>query len=235
MDIPAHSPDELVMPDAVDVEGEDFSGRAWSYISIGSDSKFERCNFSRIRVTSGGFGGGKRPTRYVECNFDGSRWRGPGVIPGRASFVRCTFIDVQMSKLLFFDAEFVDCTVSGTWKSIVFSAKPLEPWRSHNEFYGNDFSGASFRDVSFRGGVDLDCQRLPQAGGYLIVRNADRVLPTARNRLRSLPEAVRNHGDAVLDILESTYESGQTDLYVEKSLLGAGESGERIASLLVDV
>lgn len=55
-------------------------------------------------MSSGGLSNGRTPTRYEECVFDRSTWKGPGFSPGRASFVNCSFRNVRLTRLFFTDA-----------------------------------------------------------------------------------------------------------------------------------
>ncbi len=181
----AHSGDRLVLH-AVQLTGADFSGRRLDDISVANGSRLTRCNFERVRIVGGGLGGGRRPSTYVECTFDGSRLR--SVIPGRATFISCSFRNVHFSDILFLEAEFIECTFSGRLESIVFSVDPVEKdvelGREKNSYRDNDFSGASMVDVAFRGGIDLDKQRLPVGSDYLLIKNSDSVISCALEHVR---------------------------------------------------
>lgn len=67
------------------------------------------------------------------------------------------------------------------------------------EFRGNDFSGMEFRDVVFRGGIDLGLQRFSNGPDNFVVENAAETLRLARERLRACDDHDRRE-DVLLDL-----------------------------------
>src|SRR5690606_19758572 len=98
---------DILLKDRNFVE-EDFSGipRNVNITSIGC--VFESCDFGRMRSRSASFGGGTKPSRYVQCKVDGSTLVNLSV--GLARFERCYFLNVNIEGLFAHAAEFVDCT-----------------------------------------------------------------------------------------------------------------------------
>jgi hypothetical protein len=227
--------DELVLPDAVQLERADFSGRRLRYVSIGSGSRLIECDFSSTHMKGGSLGGGFEPTQYIRCVFDRCRWK--GMFAGRASFIECSFRNVRLDTFFCSDAEFVNCVFSGLLKGVIFSGTPSSTerlGRVRNAYRGNDFTNAKLDDVSFRGGIDPESQRLPTGPDQILVRNAAEVLATARENVQQWPEDdLRDDADTTLRVLEGICQTGQRDLFVGRSILGRiPETVDRMAALL---
>lgn len=226
--------DELLLHGAR-LEGEDFSGRRLRYVSIANGAHLVRCDFSRVRIKGGGLGGGLVPSEYVECRFDGSRLS--KVLPGRATFIGCSFRDVRIDDLRCLEAQFIDCVFTGLLRTVTFDAVPTQPdaalGRTRNEYRGNDLSGATLEDVAFRGGIDLALQRLPTGPDYVIVRDAPSRLSAVRDQVRLWPKDLRQRAETTLSVLESECRTGQRDLFLNRSLLGrTPEARAGLAALL---
>jgi hypothetical protein len=224
--------DRLIL-DAVELEGADFSRRDLKYAGIVNGSRLTRCDFSRSKFTSGCLGAGYETSTFVECVFD--RCTMKDLSPGRATFVNCSFRDVKIRNFFCHKAQFVDCTFTGRIRKAIFSAKPTATTRNlgrdRNEYRGNDFSGVRLEDTAFRGGVDLDLQRLPEGPEYLIVRNAGEVLERAAEYIAAWPEEdLRKDALIKLSVLGSDVEGGQRDLFVSREFLGA--TADRLVALL---
>lgn len=206
--------------------GTDFSAiaRNVSFTSIGC--VFESCDFGRMRSRSVSFGGGTKPSRYVQCKFDGSKLINLSV--GLARFEQCSFLNVDIEGLFTHAAEFVDCTFSGKLRRSVFFGRVCGVYekdvdglkRAINEFRGNDFSSMQFIDVDFRAGVDLTLQRLPSGDNYLYLENAEEKLSNLREKYVLQPASERRR--EVFDFLQSVEEevrNGQRDLFLCKDSL----------------
>jgi hypothetical protein len=215
------------------LENESFTNRSLRELAM-SDATLVRCDFSRTRVAGGSFGGGFEPSEYRECVFDGCRIR--NVLPGRATFVGCSFRDVTIQNLRCHEAQFVDCVFTGRLRTVTFSATPWSTERlnrTRNAFHGNDFTGAVLEDVAFRGGIDLDRQHLPDGPDYVLVRNAPELLPAVREQVRNWPESLRADAETSLWVLDNDRETGQRDLFVRRTLLGRTQEGiDKLAALL---
>ncbi|MBP2329517.1 hypothetical protein JOF56_009902 [Kibdelosporangium banguiense] len=216
------------------LENEDFSNRRLRELVVAA-ATLVRCDFSRTRVAGGEFGGGFEPSEYVECVFDGCRVK--NVLPGRATFIGCSFRDVTIQNLRCHEAQFIDCVFTGLLRTVTFSAVPWSTerlGRTRNAYHGNDFAGARLMDVAFRGGIDLDRQRLPEGPEYVLVRNAPEILPAIREQVRTWPESLRLDAETSLWILENDCETGQRDLLVRRTLLGRTAEGiDKLAALLI--
>jgi Pentapeptide repeats (8 copies) len=218
----------------VRLENADFSNRRVRDLAV-VNATLIRCDFSRTRVTGGVLGAGYETSEYLECVFDGCHLS--NVLPGRATFINCSFRDVSIRKLQFQDAQFIDCVFTGLLESVTFSAVPLSTdrlGRSRNTYRGNDFSGAWLSGTVFRGGIDLTLQRLPDDPDHVLVRDAAVVLPKVREQVARWPERrLRDEADASLWMMENDVATGQRDLLVSRSLLGhTPEATTRLVTLL---
>ncbi|MCE7004608.1 hypothetical protein LWC34_17510 [Kibdelosporangium philippinense] len=223
--------DQLVLH-GVELDGADFSGRDLKHVSIANGSRLTRCDFSRAKFTGGSIGGGYETSTFVECLFD--RCVAKDLMPGRGTFVNCSFRDVRLRNFFCHEAQFVDCTFTGRIRKAIFSAQPSNTTnlgRDKNEYHGNDFSGARLEDTAFRGGIDLDLQRLPEGPEYLIVRDASDVLARVAEDVEAWPEEeLRKNARILLGVLGSDVAGGQRDLFVNREFLGA--AADRLGALL---
>jgi len=179
---------------------------------------FERCNFNKLNSPHIVLGAGKNPSRYVDCTFDGIRFR--KLLFGLARFERCSFLDVKIVNVFSHGAEFVDCVFSGTMNGAVFYGRVVGIdaefiSRRMNEIRGNDFSRMNLSDVSFRAGVDLRLQKLPVGENYLYLRDAERKVAVVRRKYveRSASE-VRRNVLLYLGILSDEALDGQNELFL---------------------
>ena len=206
------NPDEYLRFTGQQVCDADFSGRRLMQLAA-TGSVFERCRFERMSVEAASLGAGVAVSEFVDCSFDGSRMRMGG---GFSRFVRCSFRNVRLGDWQGDYVELIDCVFTGRLRSSQFWGVPermtatsrlasqtrwrekegLEPptaemralyLRGCNEFHGNDFSGAELVDVSFRAGVDLSLQRLPDGDDYLYVPDAAGAIDRAAAALARQP------------------------------------------------
>lgn len=161
---------------------EDYSGREYrQFVAVGA--RFERCRFDKLHIESGCFGAGKEMSEYIDCSFNGARMlMGPG---GYARFVRCSFLNVELSDWFCFAVELVDCVFSGRIHKAIFNGTVRADMRevvhrTSNEFHGNDFSAVKLEDVAFRTGIDLMQQRLPVGVEYLYLPDAESAIQRTR-------------------------------------------------------
>lgn len=163
----------------------DFSNRDLrAFNAVGC--QFEQCRFENMRADDVCFGAGRVMTEYVECTFDGLRFR--HCYGGFARFIRCSFRNVNLRSWFCFGVELIDCIFTGRLKQCIFNGTPQEEdfaWlgRRTNAFHGNDFSGADLRDVAFRTGIDLSLQKQPAGPEYLYIPDAATALRRTRQAL----------------------------------------------------
>jgi len=233
-------PDKYVVIDHGNLEGQDFSGRVLhKFSAIGS--RFVRCRFENMVISDASLGSGIEVSEYTDCSFVGS------VLPirGYARFVGCNFGETRLYDLTADYLEFVDCTFTGRLEKIVFWGSPppagrasygslarrweragrgVPPesyrqlvYREVNEFRGNNFSAATFDDVSFRGGIDLSLQRLPIGRRFLYIMDAERCLSSVLNHGRDAASASLDDRafDYAKAILERNLKTGQKQLFLE--------------------
>jgi hypothetical protein len=198
-----------------ELHGADFSGRRLEHFSAGA-SRLEACRFDKVRIESASFGGGRAPSEYIECSFDGARIRfAPG---GLARFARCSFRDVELRDWVCFAVELVDCVFTGRLRHAFFNGTVPEDQRvfvgrERNEFRGNDFSGMKLEDVGFRTGIDLAQQRLPSGPEYLYLPDAATTVQRARAEVVQWDDLDRRREAMVLiNILEEEVVKGQRQL-----------------------
>lgn len=219
------------------MENADFSHRKISYLAI-TASSFTRCNFQGIKLTSGSMGGGRAVTVYNDCTFDDSIIH--RVSPGRARFVSCTFRNTKMRDVRFLRAELVDCVFTGKLQGVVFDAdpwgEPVEGGKIAYEYRGNDFSAASFDDVAFRGGIELDDQRLPGGPDFLLIRNALASLGGAWDEVQSWPFGTfRVEAESCLEVLLKSARRKQKDLFIQKKFITRSlpqELGDKLVRIM---
>lgn len=215
----------------------DFSDREYSLLTSRS-SRFERCNFDRIRVENGPLGQYPQ-SLFRECTFRDAQFRIGQ--PGHARFERCNFDGATIEDWFTYCAEFVECTFARARITGRFFGTPFEcfGWlqfrhrRKRNEFYGNDFSEADLIDAGFNDGIDLDAQRLPTSREYVRIKDALRRIDDARIRIAVWDDpAARRDAESVLDMLELSARN-QRDLFVRKDVYElAPELGEELWDLL---
>jgi uncharacterized protein YjbI with pentapeptide repeats len=222
------------------VEDVDYSDQKVDYVAV-TASRLRRCRFERLRLVEAALSGGGVVSEYVDCSFDGSQFT--IVLPGSARFTRCTFRQVTINEWLGDQAELIDCVFTGTIKKTVFWGRqwgegpgrveslralrekqglpPMTPeqeavlLRESNEFRGNDFSGATLRGVSFRGGIDLAAQRLPAGPDYLLLSYAAHAIAHAVEAVTGWPDDERRKlGHRLLNVIASELKHGQSQVLI---------------------
>jgi uncharacterized protein YjbI with pentapeptide repeats len=175
-------PNELLTVKKQNLKKADFSRRKLKdFCSI--NSHFEDCNFENMRVDCFRTGSGLELSEYINCSFDGSRFK--KVMAGYARFINCTFRNTVIKDMFSFQADFINCIFSGKMKGVVINGSVPKEMRlafgkEKNEIYGNDFSGVEMDDVGFRTGVDLSQQKLPESDDYLYLPNSAIILNQAK-------------------------------------------------------
>ena len=206
----------------VEITNVDFSTVSVVHLSS-SNSQFNRCKFDGIKVDSGRLAG-YPGSEFSDCTFSNTDLR--KVIPGHATFLRCSFAGARIYEWFTHCSQFVDCVFDEA--EIVgtnFSGKPLECFglfdsnrRRRNAFTGNDFRTATLVDTSFVRGIDLRAQQLPQTDDYVLVLDARKRIAAAKKSLRQVAD--RDARRLLLDelsILEGDAHDGQRDLFVTRA------------------
>ena len=170
------------------MSGVNLSGlRLWRLTA--SDSTFENCDFTDLRVEHGPLA---LPPRAVENAASTVDLR--HIDPGHARFEGCGFRQTRIEEWFAYCSEFIDCVFTGQIRSCVFSSMPIDcaggffglQRKKRLEFRGNDFREATLVDTSFVGGIDLDAQLLPERSPYLRLNDAaQRSRPPKISRLNS--------------------------------------------------
>ena len=180
---------------------------------------FDSCNFTGVRFGAGYFGGGEgagfSQTVYRNCCFD--RCVLEGIDFGSARFERCSFRDVRLRKWLSFSSEFIDCVFAGDIPEAAFLGRsPLRSTtRPQNDFRGNDFSSVRFGSVEFRGGIDLNLQRLPTNDGHAILdRRSERITIVLTEINAWTNQVERRSAGQYLRLFAGSRYDGQEQLYI---------------------
>lgn len=179
--------------DGATAEGVDFSGLNFEYLAA-AGSTFVDCDFTRCRFESGSLSG-SLTTLFQRCRFD--RLRPGALLWGVSRFEACSFGDLRLKDWRVESTEFVACTFSGRIDGIVLCGVPqpphdrperLVPWRTRNEFRGNDFSRVDLRFPDFRWGVDVLANTWPSGPDYLLLDHWQERLERALAAVARWPE-----------------------------------------------
>lgn len=203
-------------------EGESFSDRKLDRFSA-IKSEFTECRFEHLYVhDSLEFGGATTPSHYLACSFDHSYLRADANI-GLARFVRCSFRDVHLYKWFTSGADFVECVFSGQLRDCTFDVRPFDhpsvPTR-RGVFEGNDFREAELAGVSFRGGIDLSKQLLPEGPRYVVITNAGERLKEALKLVSHVDAALQHQVRLNLQVCIPEVDGGQNELFIDLDLYG---------------
>ncbi len=226
--VPIDPTKQLVVEDQR-IIGNDFSSRRLG-LFCAIATRFQQCSFRDIRIEDAVWGGGKKRSEYVECCFDGAKFR--SVAPGNARFVNCSFRDIRIYELYGFDVEFINCVFTGridagylngtrdqTRKRLRLSERLFG--RKTNEIFGNDFSECELVDFAFRTGVDLEKQKLPIGQQYLYLPNAALAIEKARNAVALWPkDEIRRLATIVLNIMADDLNAGQKQQFLRLPIRG---------------
>ena len=182
-----------VLLDGVTAERVDFSRLRFQYIAT-QGSTFVDCDFSQMRIESGSFDAA-RTSVFVRCRFDGFQ---PGAtLFGVSRFEGCNFEDMRLKDWWVAAAEFIDCRFSGRFDGILLHGVPppphdrrerMIPWRTRNEFRGNDLSRADLRFPDFRYGVNLAANTWPAGPDYLYLERWQERLDRALAEVARWPD-----------------------------------------------
>jgi uncharacterized protein YjbI with pentapeptide repeats len=197
------------------VAGEDFSRQKLDRF-MAVNCVFTRCDFSGVAAKEFVFGGGKQPSSYVDCVFDGARLTGTGA--DIASLRSCSFRGVRISKWECRTVDLIDCTFTGTLRDCVFDGVPLkrlaeQRGKAENTLTGNDFSGCELIGVDFNAGVDLDRQKLPTGPAYLWIAELGPAVTALSAAAADWGTADPSGARAVVSFLGKAADKGQASFF----------------------
>ncbi|MEV8517146.1 hypothetical protein [Dactylosporangium sp. NPDC051484] len=193
-----------------------------------SSARFERCTFRGLRVEEFSAGEGTPASEYVDCVFDGLR---ADLLNGRARFVRCSFRDIHIGRVIGRSMSMVDCVWTGVLEEAEFRGRDVGGDGEENEFTGNDFSGADLQQVSFRFGIDLSAQRLPDGPEYVYVSDLRAALTAAREAANAYPPQQLVNAEELISLWARDLEFGQRQLLLRRSLWGTDDAGRDLLDL----
>ncbi len=208
-----------VYVDHEQVKGVDYSGMGMKHFGS-HGSRFEDCNFSKLRLDSLSFGAGKEKSEYINCTFDGSKFFSNTLL-GRARFVNCSFRNIRSSRFRLSAGDLINCVFSGRMDSTQIWGRTGPKADIYGDFVntieGNDFSAVDFGDIDFRCGVDLQKQVLPTGPDYLFIPEAETVLNRAYKDAAILQDLeLRRTLLQTIDINLEIVRAGQQDLFVSR-------------------
>ncbi|TDB81978.1 hypothetical protein [Micromonospora sp. KC721] len=163
--------------DGRDVRDEVFSSRGIDELVIANGSRLSRVTFRGLGISYGSLGAGVGQSSLEGCLFDRCRMHLASI--GRVGLKDCRFERCRIKGWLCLEAEFTGCWFGAKLERVVFDAGLTEAGsrelgRSRNRFGENDFSASEFRDVAFRGGVELTRELLPQTPGGFYFEEAEK-------------------------------------------------------------
>jgi uncharacterized protein YjbI with pentapeptide repeats len=153
------------------VERGDFRETWWDDFWA-AGSVFVECDFRGSRFGHAVLGDVSLQTTSRRCRFDGADLR--NTFPGAARFEECQFAGAKIEDWRCFLNEFVACRFAGKLDGVGFSGRPwgpgadkLKPRRTTNEFRGNDFREVDLIQCSFKGGIEISLQLMPESETYI--------------------------------------------------------------------
>jgi uncharacterized protein YjbI with pentapeptide repeats len=191
-----------------------------------SGSQLDSCVFKNVQARSVSLGAGGDQSVYRNCVFEHCAFEVASA--GNTRLVGCEFRDCVLRRVIGNALEVVGCKFPGSriQSAVFYGALPRSRAglsRRYNEFRDNDFSGTTFLDTSFRGGIDLNAQRLPTGGGYLLINDIHQALATGEKLMSSLPETEKRSLKRQMTYLTLAAKSGQQSTLLLTAELGALE------------
>jgi hypothetical protein len=198
-------------------------------------ARFTNVVFEKLNVVFS-LGGGQVLTSLKNCVFDRCVLRGPGGA-GWMNFEGCEFRGCTLRNMILLGSSFVGCKFSGKIVNSVFcaslSANDIKQGvKTKNDIVHNDFTECAFDAVGFRGGVDLERQRLPvDQPGLLCVDGQTAVKALYERFARGKPDT--DDLASCVQVLKVKVEDGQKHLYISPtSPFGHKTNVEPILSFL---
>jgi uncharacterized protein YjbI with pentapeptide repeats len=224
------------------IDGERVANRNFDSIELEKftaiNSRFKNCTFVGARIRDACWGGGRKRTVYVECQFDGANFG--SVSPGNARFVDCSFENVRISEFLGRDVELINCKFSGVLEKGFLNGRRDRSEvglfeRRRNRIEGNDFSECELKDFSFRTGIRLERDKLPSGPQYVFIDDLRSSLEGAKAHVAEWDSAEdRRLGNAIIQSMEMDLEDGQyQQLYIVNDSGQFATASKRLAGFFV--
>jgi hypothetical protein len=204
----------------------DFSDlRLWGFSAYGC--QFIDCDFTGMRLDWLPFADGG--SVFKRCRFDRAEIRSGF---WHVWLEECSFENTDLREWFAWYADVVNCRFAGRLEHVVFFGRDIESG-SPNAFRGNDFREADLEDVSFRFGIDLDAQQLPEGDEYVRLRSIDARIESVRGQIRNWEnESERAEAERVLDSMSRVYE-GESDVFTKREFLVDWTDHRRLGEDLV--
>lgn len=196
---------------------QEFSNPKIDEIVVANGARLDRVVFRSIKIKHGSLGAGSVESHYDGCVFVNCELGVSSV--GRATFRNCRFENSKIRGWISLSAQFVDCVFESRLERVVFDAHPLpnvaaELGRERNRFEGNDFRGSIFRDVAFRGGVQLAQDLMPTLDGGYFLRDGESAYTRSVSRVRGIDSSWANDVLAFLEVRLQNCRRGQVQDYI---------------------
>lgn len=196
---------------------QEFANPKIDEIVVANGAKLDRVVFRSIKIKRGSFGAGSAESHYERCVFVNCELSVSSV--GRATFRNCRFESSKIKNWISLSAQFVGCVFESRLERVVFDAQPLpnvaaDLGRERNRFEGNDFGGSIFRDVAFRGGVQLAKDLMPTEDGGYFLRDGEAAYSRAVSRVREIDSSWANDVLAFLEVRLQNCRRGQVQDYI---------------------
>jgi hypothetical protein len=192
------------------------------------DCRFVECDFSNISIDWLPFASGG--SLFRDCSFRGARIGDFGDV----RLERCDFTGANLSGWFTWAADIVQCRFGGHLSGVVFNGMDSTESK-RNEFVGNDFRDADLDDVSFRFGIDLDKQLLPESAEYLRLRDIRKRVKSARRQVRDWPrDEAREQAEKMLELFEDVY-ANEDDVFTKREFVLEFTDDREVASRVVEL
>lgn len=194
-----------------------FSDRTFDSFLV-EGSKLSRCTFSRIKSPQACFGAGIKTSVLEDCVFDQCSF--DLTVAGRARLMRCRFVGCELKNVIAPCMELVDCVFEGTMiRGAAFhGAVPVDKvpslGRSTNDFYGNDFSAATLKDVGFNTGIPVARQKLPEGVDYLYIGDTGAAAAWLKSLSMPCDPKVAKIQKGLLGLMNYYVSTGQKDQFM---------------------
>ncbi len=178
------------------------------------NSQFYGCAFKDMKIKDICFGSGLSQSVYHDCTFENFDFFSS--VAGIALFENCVFVGVDARQFICKEVEFINCKFSGRFRKVLFSGSisTAKNQRKRNRFINNDLSNVSFEDFGFRGGVDLENQKLPPNNDFIYVKQGREFLDFKKSEVIKVSDSrLKDEVDTIIGIYMYKVNEGQDQLY----------------------